>query len=124
MTDELSTVSKLRVSRLLRSGTSISAADTQALLQCMMLLSENQGLQLQSKRYEAVKSVIGFLERRGQYCVDFLAAYTLLALYEVGHALYPEAYMSVTACVRICCVIGVHDRRKATQVIPRAGKYC
>lgn len=113
----------MRISRLLRSGHSISGADTQAMLQCMILLSDSEGSHSQSARYEAVKSVIGFLERRGHYSVDFLGAHALLALYEVGHALYPEAYMSVAACVRICCILGFHDRRKATQVIPRAGLY-
>lgn len=110
------------MSRLLHSGRTIQSAATQALLHCMILLSTNRSSP-QNGRYEAVKLVTESLTRQGQYSVEFLASYTMLSIYEIAQAFYPEAYNSVSTCVRICHIFGLHDRRKATQLFAKAGKH-
>ena len=111
----------MRVSRMLKSGSPLNAADNQALFYSMKLVSDRSMSALSCSLYESLKLVMTTLERTGQFSVDMMAAYTLIALYEFGQAIYPAAYLTVGNCVRIGCILGFHDKRKATQVLPRAG---
>lgn len=70
-----------------------------------------------------VKYTLFDLEQAAQFSTNFLAASVLLALHEVGHGLFPAAYFTVANVARICLALGIHDRTKATQILPRPCKY-
>lgn len=110
----------MRLSRTLQSGGTVEAADIQALFYAMNLTCEpnSEGRHL---RYRATKMAILLLEQYGQYSTNFLAAYALLALYEVGQALFPAAYLTVSGVARLFCALGLHDKKKATQLMRRPG---
>lgn len=110
----------MRLSRTLQSGVALDAADLQALFYAMNLTCEpsSEGRAL---RYRATKMAILLLEQHGQYSTNFLAAYALLAVYEVGQALFPAAYLTVSGVARLFCALGLHDKKKATQLLRRPG---
>ncbi|KAL7796081.1 hypothetical protein V8C37DRAFT_408531 [Trichoderma ceciliae] len=57
--------------------------------------------------YRATK-LFGFeLEAAGLFSLRVLQGLLLVALYEVGHAIYPAAFMSVAACVRYAHALGI-----------------
>ncbi|KAI8630101.1 hypothetical protein F5Y19DRAFT_428622 [Xylariaceae sp. FL1651] len=66
--------------------------------------------------YCTIKQLVANLEARGLLTCRFLQAYTLLTLYELGHGIYPAAYLSVGHCARLGQVIGLHDRRSTPQL--------
>lgn len=56
---------------------------------------------LETKRF-------GFeLEASGIFSLRVLQGLLLVALYEVGHAIYPAAFMSIAACVRYAQALGI-----------------
>ncbi|KAL6905137.1 hypothetical protein GGI43DRAFT_398969 [Trichoderma evansii] len=47
------------------------------------------------------------LEASGVFSLRILQGLLLVALYEVGHAIYPAAFMSIAACVRYAHALGI-----------------
>ena len=111
-------VSKMRLSRILQSGLPIDSADLQALFYAMNLTCE-PNTEGQAFRYQATKMAIMLLEQHGQYSTNMLGAYAVLAMYEVGQALFPAAYLTVSGVARLFCALGLHDKKKATQLMRR-----
>lgn len=72
-------------------------------------------------RYQKVKLALFALEQSARFSTNLLAAYTILALHEVGHGIFPAAYLTVSNLARLFCALGLHDRTKATQILPRPG---
>jgi hypothetical protein len=72
-------------------------------------------------RYQKVKLALFALEQSARFSTNLLAAYALLALHEIGHGVFPAAYLTVSNLARLFCALGLHDRTKATQVLPRPG---
>lgn len=72
-------------------------------------------------RYQKVKFALFALEQSARFSTNLLAAYTLLALHEIGHGIFPAAYLTVSNLARLFCALGLHDRTKATQILPRPG---
>jgi len=72
-------------------------------------------------RYQQVKTSLFALEQSARFSTNFLAAHALLALYEIGHGIFPVAYLTVGNLARLFCALGLHDRKKATQILPRPG---
>lgn len=72
-------------------------------------------------RYQEVKLALFALEQSARFSTNLLAAYALLALHEIGHGIFPAAYLTVSNLARLFCALGVHDRTKATQILPRPG---
>ncbi|KAL1868430.1 hypothetical protein VTK73DRAFT_3696 [Phialemonium thermophilum] len=68
--------------------------------------------------YDQVKKCLGLAEAAGVVSVRLLQATLLLALFEIGQALYPAAYFRVSHCASIGHAMGIHDRRNATQLLP------
>ena len=106
----------------MNSNSTIEAADIVALFFAMDLVScgSHYGDICASKTasYQSLKAVLAACEQCGQYSTSFLAAEVLIAVYEMGHGLYPAAYISVGNVSRICYAIGLHNKRLATQ-LPR-----
>ncbi|TFB07092.1 hypothetical protein CCMA1212_001245 [Trichoderma ghanense] len=57
--------------------------------------------------YRAAKQFCFELEAAGMVSLRVLQGMLLVALYEVGHAIYPAAFMSVAACVRYAHALGI-----------------
>lgn len=70
-----------------------------------------------------MKSAILNLEQYASFSTNFLAAYALIALHELGQGIYPAAYITIGNLARIFYAIGFHDRRKATQMLRVPGEY-
>ncbi|KUJ08129.1 putative fungal-specific transcription factor, partial [Mollisia scopiformis] len=58
--------------------------------------------------YNAVKHFHLEVEGSSVSSILVLQAGVLIALYELGHAIYPAAYMSIGACARYAYALGIH----------------
>lgn len=72
-------------------------------------------------RYQKIKLSLFAIEQSATFSTTLLAAYALLALHEIGHGIFPAAYLTVNNLARLFCALGLHDRIKATQILPRPG---
>lgn len=91
-------------------------ADVSLLLLCMKLItwspSESNGKLEgpQTAAYFMAKRFVLEIETAGILTVPVLQACILLTIYEIGHAIYPSAYISIGACVRHSSALGIHGR--------------
>jgi hypothetical protein len=69
----------------------------------------------QSLLYKAVKEYLFTLENWGYFSIDVMQAAVFVATYELGHGIYPAAYMSVGHCAQLGRAMGLHDRLNAPQ---------
>ncbi|KAJ3496987.1 hypothetical protein NLG97_g2247 [Lecanicillium saksenae] len=69
-----------------------------------------------SMLYRTVKQLYFDVELAGSICVMSLQAGTLIAVYELGHGIYPAAIVSVAHCARIGTLIGV-DKALANDLL-------
>ena len=115
-------VSLKRLCRQLESGDEITAADKTAMLYAMKLLSTSPLLSAKSI-YTAVKHVLDACESVSQHSPSLLAAQILLAFYEAGQGFYPAAYYNLSRCSRMCHAMGLHDKKKATQLLAKADSW-
>ncbi|KAJ5611976.1 hypothetical protein N7510_005170 [Penicillium lagena] len=105
-------ISKMRFDRLTHSGVGRIRPDVALLLLCMKLVSggmaedENKPSDL----YMTAKQVCVTLERDGLLTLRSLQASLLLAVYEVGHAIYPAASLTLGRCVRQGTALGLHNK--------------
>lgn len=58
--------------------------------------------------YLAAKSFYLDLEIQGVVSLQVLQAEILIALFEFGHAIFPSAAISIEACVRYGCALGIN----------------
>jgi hypothetical protein len=58
--------------------------------------------------YIATKSFYLDLEIQGLVSLQVLQAGILISLFELGHAIFPSAVVSVEACVRYGCALGIN----------------
>lgn len=115
-------VSKIRLSRVLSSDMSLASADIQVLLHAMQLSTEPSP-ESRHEIYRVVKTAILNLEQWASFSTNFLAAYALLALHELGQGIYPAVYITIGNLARIFYALGFHDRKKATQMLRKPGEY-
>lgn len=73
----------------------------------------------QAQLYQDVKSFYHYVEAQNGFSVQTLQALLLIAVYEIGHSIYPAAYLSVGNAARLGYAAGLHDRT-APQMIPRS----
>lgn len=57
--------------------------------------------------YRAVKRFYSDLEVAGLYSIHLLQAAILIVIYEIGHAIYPAAFLSTGACARYAVLLGL-----------------
>lgn len=88
------------------------------LLLCMKLLSEPlQSDELPEKlRYQMTKQYLASVESSGSLSLLLVQSMILIALYELGHAIHPAAYLRVGRAARLGYLLGLHDRDHATQM--------
>jgi hypothetical protein len=66
------------------------------------------GTDPRSQTYMAAKHTVVEAVAAGNLTLHLLQAQLLIALYEVGHAIYPAANLSIGACARYGAVLGVN----------------
>lgn len=112
-------VSKKRLSRL--SPRMLERADVCTLLLAMQVIgSEHQG---RHPLYLRIKSLLATLEHLGRFTTDLLATYVLVAFYELGQGIFPAAYLSIANCSRLCLMLGLHDKKRVSPMLPRAATW-
>ncbi|RFU31126.1 hypothetical protein B7463_g5209, partial [Scytalidium lignicola] len=86
-------------------------AETSLLLLCVRLITQSHSafvnvLPAQTPEYLAAKRFYADVEAAGVNTIQVLQAAILIALYELGHAIYPRAYLSIGVCVRYAIAFG------------------
>lgn len=90
------------------SSTGQLRSDYALLILCMKLIMDMPREQdPRTSTYLAAKHSYLELEIQGVVSLQVLQAGILIALYELGHAIFPSAAVSVEACVRYGCELGI-----------------
>ncbi|RDW62497.1 hypothetical protein BP5796_10799 [Coleophoma crateriformis] len=96
-------------------------SDYALLILCMDLISWLPGSQIQVPRtttYLAAKRYYLDLEVAGILSIQCLQAGMLIAIFELGHAIYPSAFLSVAACARYGSALGLDWRTNLSRGDP------
>ncbi|QIW97529.1 hypothetical protein AMS68_003047 [Peltaster fructicola] len=72
----------------------------------------------QLSAYRDVKALYSYIESRNGFTMQTLQALLLIALFEIGHSIWPAAYLTTGGCARLGHAMGVHSRH-ATSMLPR-----
>ncbi|KAH6892535.1 hypothetical protein B0T10DRAFT_295217 [Thelonectria olida] len=112
-------VSKLRLYQELTASQDHLNADLALLLIAMQLHTKppNREEPPNVGVYRAAKASCSFAEMSNVFSVRLLQATLLIALYEIEHAIYPAAYLTVGHCARLGLAMGLHDRKRAPQML-------
>ncbi|KAH6611618.1 fungal specific transcription factor domain [Trichoderma cornu-damae] len=113
-------VSRVRLGSLanLELG-SRSRADFALLLLAMKLIQdvpENSSSAVRDPLYICAKEFAASLDIAGVYTLLKLQANLLIAVYEMGHGIFPAAYVSMGYCVTQATALGIHNR-EAPQIL-------
>jgi hypothetical protein len=84
-----------------------SHADISLLFLCIKLVTEIPSSDSRSLLYHTAKHFYLDVESSGICTIQVLQASVLIALYEIGHALYPAAFLSIGACARFAHTLGI-----------------
>lgn len=97
--------------------------DLKLLLECMQLFNQGDDASIAADRqlYRSCKALYAHAEAQSILSVHLLQSCLLLAAYEVAHAIYPTAYLSVGTCARLGICMGLHDGKSALQLLPLPG---
>ncbi|OAL29405.1 hypothetical protein AYO22_02299 [Fonsecaea multimorphosa] len=74
---------------------------------------------IRSPLYNLTKSYAIMVESSGLMSLQLLQANILIATYEIGHAIYPAAYLSTGHCARLGHALGLNDRQHAPQMLKK-----
>ncbi|KAL2830166.1 hypothetical protein BJY01DRAFT_120704 [Aspergillus pseudoustus] len=113
-------VSKIKVARHIQSVEGSLKADIALLLLCMKLVQEVPNIDdpQSFELYDLAKDFRTKLGLHGVVTLRALQANILLLLYEIGHGIFPAAFMTVGACARQGVALGL-----GSQLAPQlAGK--
>ncbi|KAL7623596.1 hypothetical protein AAE478_005148 [Parahypoxylon ruwenzoriense] len=109
---------KLTRRNLLESKSTVNDP-SQLLLMCMKLVSDPLSPEASARADRTYMKVLqSLLEAENAYlpCLQLLQSIILISVYEIGHAIYPAAYLRVGHASRLCIMMGLHDRRNAPQL--------
>lgn len=77
----------------------------------LLILSPNEITLLENARiYERLKAVSLQFEVAGIESLSVVQSGIMIATYELGHGIYPAAYVSVAHCARKAISIGLHKK--------------
>ncbi|KAH8646924.1 hypothetical protein BGZ61DRAFT_469955 [Ilyonectria robusta] len=112
-------VSKLRLYRELSAPQNCRNPDTALLLITIQLHTRSLDSSDPPNRelYGLAKACCSHVERSNIFSIRLLQATLLITLYEIANAIYPAAYVSVGHCVRLGHAIGIHDFKRAPQML-------
>lgn len=77
---------------------------------------------IRTEMYALVKQGCLEAEQNNVLSVKILQALLLVALYEIGNAIYPAAYLTIGHCARLGYAMGIHNRLNAPQMFSQPGK--
>ncbi|KAF2170076.1 hypothetical protein M409DRAFT_64442 [Zasmidium cellare ATCC 36951] len=117
-------VSKIRLYQHLSNPMHEPGADMALLFLAMKLITSEipEGAPPQTQLYQDVKSFLSYIEAQNGYSIQLIQSLLLVSLYELGHSIYPAAYMSIGHACRLGHVLGIHDRT-APQMLPRPNTW-
>lgn len=118
-------ISKIRLYQHLANPLHEPGADIALLFLAMKLACSEipEGLPAQTQIYQDVKSFYNYVEAQNGFSIQLIQALLLIALYEMGHCIFPAAYLSVGNCARVGYAMGLHDRKTAPQMLPRCNTW-
>ena len=116
-------LSPKRLSRELQTpGDAGAGVSNMLLLLCMKLVTQPCALH-PGATYDEVEALYGSAKQHctaaeisGSVSLRLIQALSLLAVYELGHAIYPCAYLTIGRAARLCGLIGLHSRKHAQQL--------
>lgn len=107
-------VSKIRMNRITTQVSQSSLkGDIALLLLCMKLIQEVPGNRQSRQSLELYKLAKEFskkLELEGLLTLSTVQAGVLLLLYELGHGIFPAAFMTISYCARQGVALGIHNK--------------
>lgn len=106
-------ISRVRLASLADSEVGSRRADLALLLLTMKLIQDVPGSSSNAVRdslYLCAKEFAASLDIAGVYTLLKLQANMLIAVYEMGHGIFPAAYASMGCCVAQAMVLGIHHR--------------
>lgn len=105
-------VSKIRLYQHLSNPLHEPGADIALLFLAMKLLANEiaEGMPAQTQLYQDVKSFYIYLEAQNGFSIQMIQALLLTSLYEIGHGIYPAAYLTVGNAARVGHAVGLHAR--------------
>ncbi|KAI1774490.1 hypothetical protein F4818DRAFT_63833 [Hypoxylon cercidicola] len=112
-------LSKKRVRRSMSESGLALDNPSQLLFLCMKLVSEPllPGVSGRANgTYSSALEVLFKVENAYLPCIQFLQSVILLSVYEIGHGIYPAAYLHIGHASRLCVMMGFHDRKHAAQL--------
>jgi Fungal specific transcription factor domain/Fungal Zn(2)-Cys(6) binuclear cluster domain len=115
-------VSRKRLFLTLSSPNACQGAELALLLLCMKLITHmppDDSRSAQNPLYLTAKTFFTVLESSASMTVQLVQSALLLCAYEVGHGIYPAAFLSAGRCTRLVYALGLHDRKGSPQVIKR-----
>jgi hypothetical protein len=118
-------ISKKRLYQQLMISLAEQSADFALLYLCMKLVIQRPPeppTTVQTPLYSMAKRFYFLVETSGVYSLPLLQAGILISLYELGHAIYPAAYLSLGQCARLGHALGIH-RKDVPQMLPRVGTW-
>ena len=68
--------------------------------------------------YQTTKKFYSEVEAAGAWSIQVLQSGILISLYELGHAIYPSAYLSIGACARYGVAFEANGRRTSHSNTP------
>lgn len=108
-------VSKPKFHREMAASPATIGLDMALLLLCMKLIDWQPVADTpQTTLYEATKRFFLDTELAGVMSLRLLQAAVLIAFYELGHGMYPLAYVSVGVCVRYSAALGIGPRSRGS----------
>ncbi|KAK5121058.1 hypothetical protein LTR85_005542 [Meristemomyces frigidus] len=113
-------VSKIRLYQHLSNPLHEPGADIALLFLAMKLAASEipDGLPPQTQLYQDVKSFYSYVEAQNGFSIQLIQALLLISMYEMGHAIYPAAYLSIGHSAHLGHAMGLHDRT-APQMLQR-----
>ncbi|OTB17589.1 hypothetical protein K445DRAFT_316218 [Daldinia sp. EC12] len=112
-------LSRKRVRRHIAENGSAPDCPSQLLFICMKLVSEPVPAEVSARANIAYQRVLETLFKVENSCLpslQLLQSVILISAYELGHAIYPAAYLHVGHAARLCAMMGFHDRKAASQL--------
>ncbi|KAI9705855.1 MAG: hypothetical protein M1836_005261 [Candelina mexicana] len=119
-------VSKKRLSQYLTNSNAEPNEDLLLLYLCMKLVTDilpDNAPSAQTQLYLTTKQFYFMVESKGIFSLQLMQAAILLATYEIGHAIYPAAYLSVGHCARLGHALGIHNKKNALFMIGRVSSW-
>lgn len=92
-------------------------------MKLVMQSSNGSPQDAQNPLYHMVKRHLALVESSAVVTLQLLQSTILVAAYEIGHGIYPAAYLSTGHCARMGYMFGLHDLENALQILPRSGAW-